>query len=799
MQSLKRLIEANEDWLIGRVVDYAKTYGYTEYTSTLKEAWRASICGLNAPLVAALEMYDAPPQIHAGEDFTLHPITAYGIEQARQHRARGITLIQFLGLTKYYNQSYCDLIEEKGEALTDPASARLFVDRFFDLVEIGFCSKWRSMPEDEKLMEVQRENRHITNEKNKYLTIFESLNDPVVLLDSNRKIQNMNLAAQSLFVGWSTPGAIYYSTEHGPRLETQLDGLISKAKGNDNFQVVLETNDGPRHYDVRLQEMLDISEKFLGSVLIFNDISEHKRAREAAEAANQAKSAFLATMSHEIRTPLNGILGLASLLEDTPLAGQQPDYVCGIRSSGEVLRSVLNDILDYSKIEAGALDVELIDFELETVIHQVVDAVHGSVINKKLCLSTHIAPGLPPLLRSDPVKICQILLNLVGNAVKFTEQGAIEVHVSPQMDKAGAVIRFEVRDTGIGIEELNRQQLFEAFTQQGSARSRVYYGGTGLGLAICNKLVASLGGEIDCQPREEGGSLFWFTIPFIPVVAEANQERAEETDRVARRDLNILLVEDNMVNRMVTEGYIARLSHRCTSVGHGAEALAALKKQPFDLVLMDDRMPVLTGLETLEMMRAHSNPAIASMPVIINSACITNDEIETAFAKGANGFLSKPFSLDDLALAIDDCLSEEANSPPDQLKPRPPAPDLLDETALQQHLDALGQDATQRILDAYVISSARLVDQIGQAQEGHHIVELERAAHSLKSACNNVGLSYLADLARDLEYAAHVGEKDRIDFLVRKVRQIHEQASRGLQDHWAIMKTRAAMQQPAAQ
>ena len=724
MQSLKRLIEEHEDWLVTRVVDYAKAFGYTEFTSTLREAWRASICGLSGPMIAALELYEEPPEIIAGDDFNRHPITAFGIEQARHHRARGITLAQFLGLTKYYHQSYADLVDEMGDSLNDRKKARLFVDRFFDLVEIGLCSEWRSIPEDAKLLEVQSENRQITNEKNKYLTIFESLNDPVVLLDSSYKIQNMNLAAQSLFVGWSEPGAIYYSDEHSIRLESQLDSLIPHAKDKTNFQSVLQTNEGARHFDVRIQDMLDISEKFLGTVMIFNDISEHKRAREAAEEANRAKSDFLATMSHEIRTPLNGILGLARLLAETKTSERQQNYINGIRSSSEVLRSVINDILDYRKIEAGVLEVEVMDFELSSIVKRVTDAIDATVINKSLAFSVEIDEQLPHVLRSDPTKICQILLNLVGNAVKFTEEGRVDVHIRHEEipDGSGAEpahgIRFEVRDTGIGIEDADKASLFEPFTQVGTTRNKFLFGGTGLGLAICSKLTASLGGTIDCEARPEGvAACSGLRSPTATLLKRTLQISSISSTEAHYPGSEFFLSRITRSNRMVTEGYLENLSHKCTSVTNGREALAILDRQSFDLVLMDDRMPVLTGLEALTRLRAHPDPALANLPVIIHSACITKDEVDRAFTYGADGFLSKPFTPDDLALAIGDCMAAELQSGPKPNAPEPMEdeapevpPDIIDEAQLRQHLKALGKDRTKphyRRLSDLVLPSDR--------------------------------------------------------------------------------------------
>lgn len=787
MQSLIDVIQAKEDWLLERVVEYAKQFGYTEYTSTLKEAWRASICGLTTPLCNAIKIYPEPPEIHAGSNFFKDPVSAYGIEQARLHRARGVTLDLFLGLTKYYRQAYCDLVDEYGYQIEDPRMARLYVDRFFDLVELGFCSEWRNTDELTKLGEVQLENRQITNEKNKYLTIFESLNDPVVLLGPDHEIQNMNLAAQNLLVGINEPGHIYYSQNGTLPLEQQIKDVLLQAKSVSTFETSLETKEGRRHFDVRVQKMLDISEKFSGTVLIFNDITAHKRAREAAEAANQAKSAFLATMSHEIRTPLNGLLGLAHLLNDTALTEQQTNYVEGINNASEVLRSVLNDVLDYSKIEAGAMDLEIIDFELASVLKQVGDAVNAPVQKKGLVFHVNVEDGVEAFQRSDPTKICQILLNLVGNSVKFTEQGSVEVYISNDGRADMPTLRFEVLDTGIGLGETGGADLFEAFYQQESSTSRLY-GGTGLGLAICKKLVLALGGQIGCSNRQNGGSLFWFTVPVVQPVADHTRSQNKQMQIEPHYGLSVLLVEDNAVNRMVTGGYLAKFDHHVTIAKNGVEALECLQKERFDLILLDDRMPVLSGIETLKRLRAHPDATIARLPVIMNSACVVRSEIEAAFEAGADGFLGKPFAEEDLIVAISDCLiGAGGKASGGQQSEFEITADFLEEKMMRQHLELLGVDIAQTIIDGYLESSEELVNQIRDAIDARDVGQMQHAAHSLKGACSNVGLSYLADLCADLEMAAREADNDRIDYLANKCQEVARIAVDILQQKWQGM------------
>lgn len=241
MQQLSDLIARREDWLVNRTIHYAKLHGYTPFTSTLTEAWRTAICGMSAPLIAALAEYSEPPQLTAAADYADDSITAFGIQVARRHRSRGITLGLFLGLMKYYRQSYLDLLDLGELPDADLPRYREFINRFYDRVEIGFCSEWASQNESALVHDVAVQNRALTNEKNKYLTIFESLKDPVVLLDSDGAIDNANHAAAELFGGSAVPGAGYYGSDH----LALLDGVLETLVGNDG-EHVLETTLGPR-------------------------------------------------------------------------------------------------------------------------------------------------------------------------------------------------------------------------------------------------------------------------------------------------------------------------------------------------------------------------------------------------------------------------------------------------------------------------------------------------------------------------------------------------------------------------
>jgi PAS domain S-box-containing protein len=291
LQRLYDLISSNEDWLINRVLYHARLHDYTKYTSTLAEAWRLSIQGLSQSLTGAMKENGDPPEFGPDDDFSEDPIASFGILEARRHRSRGVTLGMFLGLMKYYRQSYIDLIEEAGFDSGYKEGCRLFAERAFDRIEIGFNVEWSTFGEDEKMKELQFSNRTITNEKNKYLTIFESTPTPVIFLNRENLIDSMNHAAATLIHADETPGSIYYAgTAAQKPLPWEIGEIAAFAPGNDMeyaFERTLETKKGVRCFQIRLKRMLDVSRKFSGIALILNDITEKKRVEEAMQESEE--------------------------------------------------------------------------------------------------------------------------------------------------------------------------------------------------------------------------------------------------------------------------------------------------------------------------------------------------------------------------------------------------------------------------------------------------------------------------------------------------------------------------------
>ncbi|WP_340104065.1 response regulator [Rhodohalobacter sp. 8-1] len=386
-------------------------------------------------------------------------------------------------------------------------------------------------------------------------------------------------------------------------------------------------------------------------------VKEYKRMKDKAERATAIKSAFLATMSHEIRTPMNGVMGMNSLLLETELDGKQRKLSEMVKKSADSLLRVVNDILDFSKMEAGKMDIEIVPFKPEEIVSDVIQTISFQSKAKGLNIDYSIDNGVPDSLMGDPTRLKQLLLNFGSNAVKFTEEGSVIIHVS-LMGKRGKenLVKFSVEDTGTGIPKDKIDGIFDPFKQADASTTRKF-GGTGLGLTICRQLVDLMKGTVGVESEPGKGSNFWFEVPLEMEANESHAESHSESDAIdgkefPLKEMKVLVADDDKMSQLVVQKFLEKEGISAEVVETGAEAIEALKQRSYSVVLMDVQMPDMGGLEATEIIREMEEKTGQRIPIIILTASAMVEDRDNSIDAGADDFITKPIDKSRLINAL---------------------------------------------------------------------------------------------------------------------------------------------------
>ncbi|HOZ77086.1 MAG TPA: ATP-binding protein, partial [Ferruginibacter sp.] len=501
--------------------------------------------------------------------------------------------------------------------------------------------------------------------------------------------------------------------------------------------------------------------ELVGSIGIHLDITEQKmlelellEAREQAESSANAKQLFLANMSHEIRTPMNAILGMGRQLQKTALDETQKFYLDTISNAGEHLMVIINDILDISKIEAGKLALESISFSIREVIKNTVDVMQHRASEKGILVSCSSDEKIAAVLKGDPYRLKQILFNLVGNAVKFSEKGIVIINCILRNESDNLqLVEITVADTGIGMDKHYLDNLFQSFTQEDKSVSRKY-GGTGLGMTITKQLTELMGGTINVKSKKNVGTTITLTIPFS--IGNEKDLLADETiitDNSILKGKKILLVEDNEINRLVASITLNQYGADITEAINGIEAVEAVKNMPFDLVLMDMQMPLMDGLEATKIIRSEIGSAV---PVIALTANAIKGESDKCYAAGMNDFISKPFEEQALIGLIAKWLNKniEASIP---VKKKEPVTALYDLSGLQVLSNGNAGFVT-KIVDLFINQVQTSLSQFELAKKENNFSLIKNLVHKIKPSFETIGVVCLRDMLDNIELLAAKNE-----------------------------------------
>ena len=618
------------------------------------------------------------------------------------------------------------------------------------------------------IRDVSQRTQALANEKRAKAQFENAMNaamDAIIIIDDEGKIRSFNPAAEEIF-----------GHKFDEIANKKLSDIIIPHRYRDahdkGMHHYLHTGDGPvlnnrieieglhsSGEEIQIELAIREIEGATGKLFIgyARDISERKSfeaqllgAKNSAEMATRAKTSFLAMMSHEIRTPLNGVLGIHGLLKETPLDEDQRQLLETASESGQSLLAIINDLLDFSKLEAGKFEIENKPFNIRELVASVINLIQPHADDKQLKLICEIDDTIPQFLMGDAARIRQILLNLSWNAIKFTPKGKVEILIET---RSNDVISFSVKDTGIGIPPEKHQDLFSEFSTIDASYSNKF-GGTGLGLAICKALVENMNGEIGLSSNPGKGSKFWFNLSLEACENEYidHQNRNEIVENISSglSQIKVLIAEDNKTNQLITSRYLKHFGCSFEIANNGIEAVEKLMLHDFDIILMDISMPELNGFEATAKIRKIADERKSAIPIIAFTAYASKEDQEKITNAGMDGFVPKPFSREQLVKVISDNLQLEHDNLMSEVTTEKPNVSGFDMSVLDSILEDMKPEAVSNLFNEFNKDVKRYLSNANDGLEHKNTVLLEKASHGIQGVSGMFGANQLCELASNV-------------------------------------------------